>query len=99
MHAVFLFEDVQAMCHLMERGKKCHRDKGGQENDCLSGCTEGPTLCFIVNNAGRMQTFHTCTRDTVEVVGAVMNKQEGNSFRDIIGVCWSFVEECVQAGN
>lgn len=82
------------MCHLMEcvGGGKRHRDQEGQENDCSSGCTEGPTLCFIVSISGRMQTFHTCARDTVEVVGVVMNKQEVNSLRGILCVGSVYVE-------
>lgn len=61
-------------------------DHGGSENDCTSGCAEGPTLCFIVSVLGRMQTFHTCTRDTVEVVGDAKNKPEVNLLRGILCV-------------
>lgn len=75
----------------MEWGKKCHRDQG-QENDCSAGCTEGRTLCFIVSISGRMETFHTCARDTVEVV---VNKQEVNSLRGILCVCVGHLGKCV----
>lgn len=75
----------QCRHHLREWKKTSHRDQGGQENYCSSGCLEGPTLCFIVS---RMLTFHTCARDTVEVV---MDKQEVISLGGILCVCWAFV--------
>lgn len=93
------FEDVQAMCHPVdwgEGGKKCHRDKRGQENDCdWVDVRKAPSCVLLSASQGRMQSFHTSARDRVEVVGGVMNEHEENSFRDIISVCRSFVGKCV----
>lgn len=86
------------MSQLMEWKKMSRGDQEGQENDCSGGCAEGSTLRFIVSILGRMQTFHTCAWATVEVVGAVMNKQEVNSLTGILWVCRPFMEVCL-CGN
>lgn len=46
-----------------------------------------------------MQTFHTCAWNTVEVVQVVINKPEVNSLRGTLGVRWSLVEICEEAGK